>query len=51
MMHRIGAILLAVCLLIPTTATAGITLKGKVVLVGAQDELTSAEGIIVILEG
>jgi len=49
-MHRIGAILLAVCLLIPTTATAGITLKGKVVLVGAQDELTPAEGVMVILE-
>jgi len=49
MIQRIAAVLLSVCLLIPATA-AGTTLRGKVMLVGTQHELTPAEGVMVTLE-
>ena len=50
MIQRIGAAILVLFLLIPTTGTAGIILKGKVMLVGEQDQLIPAEGVMVTLE-
>ncbi|WP_051415142.1 tetratricopeptide repeat protein [Marichromatium purpuratum] len=46
--HRLSLLLLS--LLSPALCVAGITLKGRVVLVGSQDELTPAEGVMVTLE-
>jgi TPR repeat protein len=50
MIQCIAVVLLAVSLLIPAIATAGTTLRGKVMLGGTQHELTPAEGVMVTLE-
>jgi TPR repeat protein len=50
MIPRIAAVLLSLCLLIPAIVDAGTLLRGKVMLVGTQNERTPAEGVMVTLE-